>query len=47
MLTMWHRVSAKVGTNFATSGSRSVGLVRSRTQGTDFLAFFFIEITFN
>jgi hypothetical protein len=29
-------LSTKVGTNFATSGGRSVGIVRSRTHATEF-----------
>jgi hypothetical protein len=34
--TTWRPLSAKVGTNFApTSGGRSVGMVRSRTQATE------------
>jgi hypothetical protein len=32
MLTTWHPLSAKVGT------SRSVGIVRSRTQDAEFLS---------
>jgi hypothetical protein len=34
-LTTWHPLSAKVGTNFAESGGRSVDIVRSRTQATE------------
>jgi hypothetical protein len=35
-LTMWNSLSAKVGTNFADKRRRSVGIVRSRTQATEF-----------
>jgi hypothetical protein len=35
-LTTRHPLSANVGTIFADSGSRSVGIVRSRTQATEF-----------
>jgi hypothetical protein len=33
---MWHPLSAKVGTNSPKSGGRLVGIVRSRTQATEF-----------
>jgi hypothetical protein len=36
-LITWHPLSAKFGTNFAESGGRSVGIVRSRTQAKGFL----------
>jgi hypothetical protein len=35
-LTTQHPISAKVGTNFAESGGRSVGIVLSWTQATEF-----------
>jgi hypothetical protein len=35
-LTMRHPVSAKVGTNFADNGSRSVGIVHLRTKAMEF-----------
>jgi hypothetical protein len=42
-LTSWHPRFPKVGTNFA--GSRSVGIVRSRTQDTEvFLVFYYCRI---
>jgi hypothetical protein len=33
------RLSAKVGTNFSDNSGRSVGVVRSRTQATEFVLF--------
>jgi hypothetical protein len=35
-----HPLSAKVGTNLPTSGGRSVSIVRSRTNATEFFIFF-------
>jgi hypothetical protein len=35
-LTTGHHLSTEVSTNFLTSGGRSVGIVRSRTQATEF-----------
>jgi hypothetical protein len=35
-LTTRHPLSAKVGTNLADKGARSVVIVRSRTQATEF-----------
>jgi hypothetical protein len=35
-LTTWHPLSTKGRTNFATSGDRSVGIVRWRSQATEF-----------
>jgi hypothetical protein len=35
-LTTQHPLSAKVGTTSPTSGSRSVSIVRSRTEATEF-----------
>jgi hypothetical protein len=43
VLTTQYLLSAKVGTNFAGQGSRSVGIVPSRTQTTVFGFFFFFE----
>jgi hypothetical protein len=40
-LTTRHPLSAKVGTNFATCGGRSVGIVRLRTETTEFVVFCF------
>jgi hypothetical protein len=37
LLTMWHPLSAKIGTNSPTSSGRSVGIVRSQTQATEFI----------
>jgi hypothetical protein len=38
-LAMWHPLSPKVGTNFTDSGGRSVGVIRWRTQATEFSKF--------
>jgi hypothetical protein len=38
-LTTWHPLSASVGTNFAHWGGRSVGIVRSLIQATEFSLF--------
>jgi hypothetical protein len=38
-LTTWHPLSAKVAIISLTSGGRSVGIVRSRTQTTEFSFF--------
>jgi hypothetical protein len=35
-LTIWHPLSAKLALTSPTSGGRSVGIVRSRTQATEF-----------
>jgi hypothetical protein len=45
MLTTWHHLSAKFGTNFANRGGRSVGIVRSRTQATEFVLFVVFSLT--
>ena len=39
-------LSAKVGTNFADGGGRSVGIVRSRTKTTEFFYFYFLITPF-
>jgi hypothetical protein len=36
-LTMWHSLSANVGTNFADKRRFSVGIVRSHTQAPEFI----------
>jgi hypothetical protein len=45
-MTTLHPLSAKVGTNFATSGGRSVYKVHSPTQATDFVCIIDDELKF-
>jgi hypothetical protein len=43
VLTTWHLLSSKVGKTSPTSGCRSVGIVRSRTQATQFSLVYNVE----
>jgi hypothetical protein len=46
-LTMWHPLSTKGGTNLANNSGRSVGIVRSRTEATEFVGLFVFCLYFH
>jgi hypothetical protein len=46
-LTTWHSLSANLALTSPTSGGRSVGIVRSRTQTMEFFFFFSSHLILN